>query len=102
MSRRARICRVLLAVACVTWVELDGSGLVAATSIDVGKEGVGAPPAEFNVSRGRWKIVGDATATAGLAIEQSGVQTTEDRFPLAIYKPASLKNAEIRLRLNAC
>jgi hypothetical protein len=102
MSRRARICRVLLAVACVTWVELGGSGLVvAATSIDIGKEGVGAAPAEFSVSRGRWKIVGDATAAAGLAIEQSGVQTTEDRFPLAIYKTAAVKNAEISLRLKA-
>jgi len=34
----------------------------------------------------------------GLAIEQAGIQTTDDRFPLAIYKPASLKNAEISLR----
>ena len=46
-------------------------------------------------------MVRDATAKAGLAIEQAGIQTTDDRFPLAIYKPASLKNAEISLRLNA-
>jgi hypothetical protein len=48
-----------------------------------------------------WTVVRDATAKAGRAIEQAGVQTTEDRFPLAIYKTASLKNAEISLRLKA-
>ncbi len=46
-------------------------------------------------------MVRDATAKTGLAIEQAGIQTTDDRFPLAIYKLASLKNAEISLRLNA-
>jgi len=38
---------------------------------------------------------------AGLAIEQSGVEATEDRFPLAISKTAPLKNAAISLRLKA-
>ena len=48
-----------------------------------------------------WTVVSDATAKTGVAIEQAGVKSAEDRFPLAIYKPASLKNAEISLRLNA-
>lgn len=101
MLRRARIYRVLLAVACATWVELNASGLGAATSINIGKDGVGAAPAGFDVSRGRWRIVGDTTATTGLAIEQAGVQPADDRFPLAIYKTAAVKNAEISLRLKA-
>jgi len=46
-------------------------------------------------------VVRDATAKTGLAIEQAGIQTTDDRFPTRNYKPASLKNAEISLRLNA-
>jgi len=68
-----------------------------ATSIDFGRNKIGAAPAEFDLSQGRWAVVGDATAAAGVAIEQSGLQTTEDQFPLAIYKTASLKNAEINL-----
>jgi hypothetical protein len=82
-------------------VELGASGLAAATNIDIGKEGIGAAPAKFDLSQGQWTVVRDATAETGIAIEQSGVQTVEDRFPLAIYKTASLKNAEISLRLKA-
>jgi hypothetical protein len=98
---RARTFRVLLAVACVTCVELGASAQDAAAHIDIGTSEIGAAPSEFDLSQGRWVVVGDATATAGLAIEQSGLQTTEDRFPLAIYKTASLKNAEISVRLKA-
>jgi hypothetical protein len=98
---RAHTFRVLLAVACVTCVELGVGAQDAAAHIDIGRSEIGAPPSEFDLSQGRWTVVGDATAVAGLAIEQSGAQTAEDRFPLAIYKLASLKNAEISLRLNA-
>jgi hypothetical protein len=73
------------------------SGQSAATIIDIGKDEIA--PSEFDLSQGRWTVVRDATAKAGLALEQSGVPPAEDRFPLAIYKPASLKNAEISLRL---
>jgi hypothetical protein len=99
--RRSLTIRVLLALACVTCVELGSSVLNAATSIDIRKSEIGAAPAEFDLSQGRWTIVGDTTAAAGLAIEHSGVQTAEDGFPLAIYKTASIKNAEISLRLKA-
>jgi hypothetical protein len=100
-SRRARIFGALLAVACVTSPELGVSGQDAATNIDIGANKIGAAPTAFDMSQGQWTVVGDATATGGLAIEQSGVQTTEDRFPLAISKTASPKNAEISLRLKA-
>jgi len=86
---------------------LGASAQDAATSIAIGANEIGAPPTGFDLSpsgegkQGQWTVVRDATAKAGLAIEQAGAQTTEDRFPLAIYKPASLKNAEISLRLNA-
>ena len=90
MSSRARISCVFLAVACVTCPELGASALDAATNIDIGTNEIGASPAEFelpplgNGKQGLWTVVRDATAKAGLAIEQAGVQTTEDRFPLAI------------------
>jgi len=90
---------LLAVVACVTCVGLGATGLRATPSTDIGKKPIGA--AEFDLSQGQWTTVSDATAAAGLAIEQSGAQTVEQRFPLAIYKSASLKNAEISLRLNA-
>ena len=86
----ARISCVFLAVACVTCPELGARALDAATNIDIGTNEIGASPAEFelpplgNGKQGLWTVVRDATAKAGLAIEQAGVQTTEDRFPLAI------------------
>ncbi|MFL5240330.1 MAG: hypothetical protein ACJ8EL_22595 [Rhizomicrobium sp.] len=67
---------------------------------------IGAPPAEFELSpsseakQASWTVVRDATAKAGTAIEQGGVQSAEGRPPLAIYRPALLENAEISLRLN--
>jgi hypothetical protein len=93
-----------LAVACA------GSAVNASdatTHIDIGKNEIGDSPTAFDLPRwnedkqGRWTVIPDATAVAGLAIEQSGVDGTEDRFPLAIAKTAPLKNAEISLRLKA-
>jgi hypothetical protein len=78
-----------------------------ATNIDIGTNEIGSPPAEFELpplgrgKQGRWTVVQDATALAGIAIEQAGVQTSEDRFPLAISRTASVKNAEISVRLKA-
>jgi len=103
---RARIFCAFVALACVTGAG-SGARADAATHIDIGKNGIGAPPAEFDLLRrgengqGKWTIVHDGTAMAGLAIEQSGVEATEDRFPLAISKTAPLKNAAISLRLKA-
>jgi hypothetical protein len=78
-----------------------------ATNIDIATNEIGGPPAEFELpplgrgTHGRWTVVQDATALAGIAIEQAGVQTSEDRFPLAISRTASVKNAEISVRLKA-
>jgi hypothetical protein len=104
---RARISCVFLAVACVPSPGLGANALGAATNIDIGTNEIGASPAEFELppmgdgKQGLWTVVHDATAKAGLAIEQAGAQTTEDRIPLAISNTASLKNAEISLRPKA-
>jgi len=104
---RASMFCVLVAVAGVTWPELATSAQDAATKIDVGNNEIGAPPTAFEVSpmgeanRESWTVVRDATAQTGMAVEQTGLRAAEDRFPLAIYKPASFRNAEISLRLKA-
>src|SRR5215210_693456 len=106
MSRRARTFAVLFAVACVMCPELGVSAPDTVTRVEIGEGQIGAPPAEFELSpwgegKQTWKVVRDGTAKAGIAIEQAGVQSGEYRSPLAIYKPASFRNAEISLRLNA-
>jgi hypothetical protein len=103
--RRASIFCVLVAVAGVTRPELGISAEDTATKIDIGRNEIGAPPPEFELSplgegrNGSWTVVSDATAKSGMAVEQAGVQAAEDRYPLAIYKAASFKNAEVSLRL---
>jgi hypothetical protein len=100
-SAQARFFGVVLVVVCVACPELGASAQNTATTIDIGKDGIGVAPTEFDLSQGRWTVVRDATAKAGLALEQSGVPMAEDRFPLAIYKTASIKNVEVNLRLKA-
>ena len=97
--RSAHAFRVLLAVACLTCT--GASARDVTTSIDFGENQIEVPPAGFDPLQGRWAVVGDATATAGLAIEQSGVQTADGRYRLAISKTASIRNGEISLRLKA-
>jgi hypothetical protein len=101
------IFRVFLAVALIACLQTKVAAQDTIVNVDLGKNEVGAPPAGFDVlpsgkgEQGQWRMVHDATATAGLAIEQACVKATEDRFPFAIYKAASLKNVEISLRLKA-
>jgi hypothetical protein len=105
--RRASIFGVLLALSCVARPESGLSAPDTATKIDIGKNEIGAPPAEFELSplseatRRSWTVVRDVTAQTGIAIEHAAAQSAEDRPPLAIYTAASLKNEEISLRLNA-
>jgi hypothetical protein len=101
---RAHTFGVLLAVACVTCADLGARAQDAAANIDIGKNEIGAPPADFDLfppggTQNQWTVVRDATA--GSAIEHSGVISSEDRSPLAIYKPALLKNADISVRFKS-
>jgi 3-keto-disaccharide hydrolase len=72
--------------------------------IAIDKMVVGGPPAEFNFARtgqggpAEWTVVSDASADVGRAIEQSSVDRTDYRFPLAIYTPVVVKNGEVSLR----
>jgi hypothetical protein len=94
-----RALRLLLAVACALGVWLPAKALSSA--IDIAGDAAGVTPSDFDLHTGKWTVVSDATARAGRAIEQSGKQTTELGFPLAIYQPSSPKNAEISLRIKA-
>jgi hypothetical protein len=65
---------------------------------------VGEPPAGFDVARtgqggpARWLVVEDKSAAGGRTIEQVSTDRTDYRFPLAIYKELSARNADVSLR----
>lgn len=71
------------------------------TKIDFKSNGIGVPPADFEFWRtghgsvGQWVVIRDRSAAGSAAIEQYSADPAKDRFPLAIYKPASAKNLEV-------
>jgi hypothetical protein len=78
-----------------------------ADAINFAGETAGAPPRQFEFARtgqggaGHWAVVRDASADGGNALEQDSQETTDYRFPLAIYQPVSARNAEVRIRFKA-
>jgi hypothetical protein len=89
-----------LLVLCLAYPRPCAATQSAVAMIDIGTDANGGAPAEFEL-RGPWALVRDPTASNGVALQYSGVPASEDHLPLAIYKPAFLKNAEISLRLKA-
>jgi hypothetical protein len=106
-SMRGRVFRLgaFLTTAFLAWSSLTASAQGEIATVDVGQN-TGAPPADFDFlpagegQRHRWTLIEAGMAAAGLAIEQRGMPATVDHS-LAIYKPASLKDAEISLRIRA-
>lgn len=81
-----------------------GAAEPTTTQVNIAKNGIGVPPADFDFWRtgeggpGKWAVVRDSTAAAGIAIEQFSMDQTENRYPLAIYKPLSVKNVIVGAR----
>ena len=98
---------LLAAIGVVAWMASAACGLAdqaATTRIPIGGDGVGMPPAGFELRQtgegepGQWTVVRDPTAANGFAIEHASTDQHEDRFPLAIYAPLAFENAEIAVR----
>jgi hypothetical protein len=74
------------------------------TQVDIGMMRPGEPPAGFSFARtgsgapGDWRVVADPTAAGGKAIAQLSADTTDYRFPLAIYNPIEAANVVVSLR----
>ena len=106
MNRSAiRLAAVIGAV--TAWASAD-SRLAAdevAARIDLARNSIGEPPADFDFQRtgqgdlGQWTLVRDATAADGLAIEHVSTDQHDDRFALAIYRPIAAENVEVKVRL---
>jgi hypothetical protein len=103
---RGRVCLVAVLLAAI----LVACTPPTARAQDARAVGIGqktsAPPTHFDFlpagegERRPWTLIVDGTAAGGLAIERRGAPATVDHS-LAIYKAASLKNAEISLRMKA-
>ena len=72
--------------------------------IDLSKAEPNLEPEDFTFWRtgqgeaARWTVVRDATASQGRAIAQVSTDRTNYRFPIAVYKPFSGKDLEVKLR----
>jgi hypothetical protein len=105
IARRARLVPALLAAALFACALPVASALEPKAIIDIGQN-LGGPPAHFDflpaTEGGQlpWALVEDATAAGGIALEQRSTPTTANHS-LAVYKPASVKDAEISARVKA-
>jgi hypothetical protein len=102
--RRARLVAALLVAAFVAFL-LPAAAANASGNVDVGqKAGILADDFDFlPVPRGAqspWALVEDATAAGGVALEQRGAPTYANHS-LAVYKPVSVTDAEISVRIKA-
>jgi hypothetical protein len=114
IGQRARyfsIIIVFVLIASAAWSLMGGgpSGLAqsAVMIIAIAKMDEGSPPADFDFARtgqggiGQWRVVVDATASGGRAIEQWDADRTDYRFPLAIQHSFSAKNIDASIRFKA-
>jgi hypothetical protein len=99
-----RACRIALIASVVASIGGPMTPAVADTKIDVAQNTLGDPPAEFEFRRtgqgslGQWAVVSDPSAVAHVVIEHVSRDRHEDRYPLAIYNPVSLKNVSVTIR----
>jgi hypothetical protein len=76
----------------------------ATTQIDLSGMKTGIAPEDFAFSRtgggdvGEWRVVDDPTAGNGRVIAQTSKDTTDYRFPLAVYQRVSAKNVDVKMR----
>lgn len=90
-------------------VSLTGTAIAQEKRIDVdiGSMQPGQEPPDFTFSRtgngdpAEWRVVDDLTATKRKAIAQTSKDTTDYRFPLAVYTPVSAKNVDVTIRFKS-
>ena len=76
----------------------------ATTQIDLSGMEAGIAPKDFSFSRtgggdvGEWRVIDDPTAGNRRVVAQTSTDTTDYRFPLAVYQRVSAKNVEVKIR----
>src|SRR5262249_19398416 len=76
-----------------------------AITVDISHMQTGLEPEEFTFWRtgegeaAEWRVITDPTAMGQKVIAQTSKDTTDYRFPLAVYKTVSARNADVVVRL---
>jgi len=76
----------------------------ATTQIDLSGMKPGLAPEDFAFSRtgsgdvGEWRVVDDPTESNRRVIAQTSKDSTDYRFPLAVYQRVSVKNVDVKMR----
>src|SRR6516162_8607463 len=79
----------------------------ATMQIDLSGMKAGIAPEDFAFSRsgsgdvGEWRVIDDPTVSSRRVIAQISTDTTDYRFPLAVYQRISAKNVDVRMRFKA-
>jgi hypothetical protein len=99
----SQLVSMIAMAAAVLAVPAPGS----AQTITFAGEQIGLLPKDFETAltgqgqRGRWAVTEDATAAGGRALAQPDADSTDYRFPLAIYTPVSTADVEITTRFKS-
>jgi len=92
---------LLLATGVILTHGSDAFSQSAATVVAIANMEIGSAPADFKFAKtgqgetGKWAVVADETSLVGRVIEQSSVDRTDYRFPLAIFEPVVAKNIDV-------
>jgi hypothetical protein len=100
-----RLVAALLTAAVVAFLPPLAAAQNARGNTDIGqKAGILADDFDFlpvpEAAQSPWALVEDATAAGGVALERQG-RPTHANHSLAVYKPVSVTDAEISLRIKA-
>jgi hypothetical protein len=95
-----------LAFAVIGGTLVTGSSVAqkASTQVDIAAMQPGLEPPGFTFGRtgsgaaAEWRVVADPSAAAQKAIAQVSTDTTDYRFPLAVYQPISAKDVDVVVR----
>lgn len=104
MIRRRLVASLPLAMSAARLAEAQSK----LGEIDPSQYAVGPLPPDFLTSwrtgkgaLGDWRVVDDPTASRGKAIAQLNADTTDYRFPLAVYEPLPAQDVEATVRFKA-
>jgi hypothetical protein len=92
------------AIACAGSAGFTETGAIM---IAIDRMTPGAAPTDFEFARtgqggpALWAVTSDTSAAGGLAIEQTSTDTTDYRFPLAIYRLVSASRVDVTVRFKA-
>jgi hypothetical protein len=108
MNRTGRLALATLSIGIAAMLGTsDAAAQKAGTKIDIAAMPPGTAPPGFTFARTgsgaaeEWLVVADASAAAQKAIAQTSKDTTDYRFPLAVYEPISAKNVDVVVRFKA-